>query len=111
MNMEKNGGERRAETSRAATSRAAEYSETRGRVEKELSDRYMAVQRRLNGLNISKGKGMEAAAKRNVPALDDLAMLLRRATVKEIEELEVEKEELEQKMRDKNLDPAKYTVQ
>jgi hypothetical protein len=82
----------------------------RADAEKRLSDRYIAVQQRLSELEMNKERGAKAAIGSEDPKLEDLAILLRNATITEMKTLTAEKEELEGKMREKGMDPDQYAV-
>jgi hypothetical protein len=104
------GARRTGPPSRAAMERAADYNIERTETEKRLSDRYIAVQKRLNELQANKQRGAEAVVEHKDPRLEDLAIVLRTATVEEINKFEVEKEALEAEMEGKGIDPAKYAI-
>ncbi len=110
--MEDNtNGSQRAETSRAATDRALHYNEEREAVINRLAEQYKAVQMQIIGLERDLQKGVEYTARQSNPQLDELGIQLRNETKKKIEDLQIEKETVEQAIRDKGVDPSQYTVQ
>ena len=113
MNMRNNNmdGPQRSETSRAATEKAIQYNEDREAAMKRLGENYKAIQMQIIGLEKDVQKGIEHVAQQNNPQLDELGIKLRAEMKEKIENLQIEKEEAEQAIRDKGGDPRDYTVQ
>ncbi len=90
---------------------AQELRESREAAMSRLAEQYKAIQMQIIGLERDLQKGIEYTARQSNPQLDEFGIQLRNETKKKIEDLQIEKETVEQAIRDKGVDPSQYTVQ